>query len=70
MTAKNIELYFDPVSKGSCEVLGCSNPAKYRASWSQGILVRLVCASHKSEAEGKRFEELSPLIFGGQRHLP
>jgi hypothetical protein len=26
----NTELYFDPVSQVTCEVLSCSNAAKYR----------------------------------------
>jgi hypothetical protein len=68
MPTKNNELYFDPVSEGICEVVGCSNPAKCRASWAQGILMRLMCTSHRAEVEGKRFEELSPSIFGGQPH--
>ena len=68
MASKNTELYFDPVSEGICEVLDCSNPAKYRASWAQGILIKLVCTTHKAEVEGKLFAELSPTIFGGKRH--
>ena len=69
MASKNAELYFDPVSEGSCEVLGCSHPAKYRASWAQGVIVKLMCPSHKAEVEGKLFSELSPTIFGGKRHV-
>ena len=53
MASKNTELYFDPVSQGICEVLGCSNPAKYRASGAQGIVIRLMCATHRAEVEGK-----------------
>lgn len=68
MASKKNELYFDPVSEGICEVLDCSNPAKYRASWAQGILIKLVCTTHKAEVEGKLFAELSPTIFGGKRH--
>jgi hypothetical protein len=68
MASKNTELYFEPVSEGICEVLGCSNPAKYRASWVQGIVIKLVCTTHKAEVEGKLFGELSPSIFGGKRH--
>ena len=69
MASKNTELYFDPVSEGICEVLGCSNPAKYRASWAQGVIVKLMCPTHKAEVEGKLFSELSPAIFGGKRHV-
>lgn len=67
MAAKNQEPYFDPVSKGICEVLDCSSPAKYRASWIQGVIMRLVCATHKAEVEGKLFGELSPSTFGRVR---
>ena len=45
MSIKNPDLYFDPVSEGLCEVLECSAPAKFRASWVQGCpCIRLVCA--------------------------
>jgi hypothetical protein len=60
------ELYFDPVSQGNCEALSCSNPAKYRATWAQGVIVKLVCTTHKAEVEGKLFEALSPSTFGGR----
>ena len=69
MANMNTELYFDWVSEGICEVLGCPNPAKYRANWAQGIMVKLVCTTHKVEVEGKPFSELSPTIFGGKRHV-
>ena len=69
MVSKNTELYLDPVSEGICEVLGCSNPAKYRASWAQGIIVKLICPTHKTELEGMLFSELSPTIFGGKRRV-
>jgi hypothetical protein len=68
MPRKKNELYFDPVSEGICEVLGCSHPATYRASWAQGVIVKLICTTHKGEVEGKLFAELSPTIFGGERH--
>ena len=64
----NAKLYFDPVSEGICEVLGCSQRAKYRASWSEGIIVKLICLPHKAEMEGKSFEELSPAMFKGKQH--
>lgn len=67
MEAKNPEPYIDPVSEGTCEVLECSSPAKYRASWAQGVIIRLVCTTHKSEVEGKLFGELSPATFGRKR---
>jgi hypothetical protein len=67
MTNANAELYFDPVSEGICQALGCKQPAKYRASWAQGVIVKLMCAAHKAEVEGKLFSELSPAIFGGRR---
>ena len=69
MANMNVELYFDPVSEGICEALGCSHPAKYRATWAQGVIVKLMCATHKAEVEGKLFSELSPSIFGGKRRV-
>jgi hypothetical protein len=67
MAANNPEPYFDPVSDGVCEVLNCASPANYRASWVQGIIVRLVCSAHKTEVEGKLFGDLSPSHFGRKR---
>jgi hypothetical protein len=58
------ELYFDPISHGNCEILGCSKPAQFRATWANGVVTRLVCATHKSKIEGKLFEELFPATFG------
>ena len=63
MASNDRELYFDPVSQGDCQVQGCSNPAKYRASWAQGVVVKLVCPTHKEGVEGKLFEELGPTMF-------
>ena len=37
MANKNNELYYEPISEGVCDVLGCSNPAKCRASISSGL---------------------------------
>jgi hypothetical protein len=68
MAAKNPEPYFDPVSEGNCEVLECSSPAKFRASWVQGVIIRLVCPTHKAEVEGRLFGDLSPATFGKKRH--
>jgi hypothetical protein len=68
MATKNPDPYFDPVSEGICEVLQCSSPAKYRASWVQGVIIRLVCPTHKVEVDGKPFESLSPSTFGKTRH--
>jgi hypothetical protein len=68
MPRMNNELYFDTVSEGICEVLGCSNAAKYRASWAQGIIIKLMCSTHKAEVDGKLFSELSPAMFRGKRH--
>ena len=68
MENKNTPLYFEPVSEGTCEVQRCLNPAKHRANWAQGIIVKLVCATHKAEVEGKLFAELSPTMFRGKRH--
>jgi hypothetical protein len=69
MANMNVELYFDPVSEGTCEALGRSHPAKYRATWAQGVIVKLMCTTHKAEVEGKLFSELSPSIFGGKRRV-
>jgi hypothetical protein len=59
MARKNTELYLEPVSQGNCEVLGCSNPAKYRGTWAQGMVIKLMCTTHKADVEGKLFQELS-----------
>jgi len=69
MSNMNAELYIDSVSEGICQVLGCSHPAKYRASWAQGVIVKLMRATHRAEAEGKLFSELSPAMFGGKRRV-
>lgn len=69
MTNANAELYIDHVSEGTCQVLGCSNPAKYRASWAQGVIVKLICPTHRTEVEGKLFSELNPAMFGGKKRL-
>jgi hypothetical protein len=61
------EPYFDPVSQGICEVKQCSSPAKFRASWAQGTVVKLVCPAHKSTLDGKIFGDLSPTIFANTR---
>jgi hypothetical protein len=67
MARNEPDLYLERISEGPCEVLGCSNAAKYRASWAQGIIVKLICTAHKGEVEGKLFAELSPSMFGGTR---
>ena len=66
MTTQSAEPYFEPVSEGICEVLDCSSPAKYRVSWAQGVIIRLVCPTHKAQVEGNPFEELLP-TFGRKR---
>ena len=68
MENKNARPYVDPVSDGICEVLDCAKPAKYRISWSQGIVIRRVCSTHKAQMENKSFEELSSSVFGDKRH--
>ena len=67
VTTANKGPYIESVSEGVCEVRGCLNPAKYRASYAQGIITKLVCANHKEEVEGKLFEELSPSTFKKKR---
>jgi len=67
MAANNPEPYLDPVSEGICEVLDCSSPAKYRASWVQGVIIRLVCTAHKADVEGMLFGDLSPSKFAKRR---
>jgi len=59
MAGKNLEPYLDPVSEGTCEVVDCASAAKYRASWAQGVIIRLLCASHKADVEGQPFEKLN-----------
>ena len=66
MATQTPEPYFEPFSEGICEVLDCASPAKYRVSWAQGVIVRLVCPSHKPQVEGNLFEELIP-TFGRKR---
>lgn len=68
MENQNALPYVDPVSDGVCEVLDCSKPANYRISWSQGIVIRRVCSTHKAHMEKKSFEELSSSFFGDKRH--
>jgi hypothetical protein len=67
MAANNPEPYLDPVSAGICEVLNCSSPATFRASWVQGVIVRLVCTTHKAEIEGRLFGDLTPSKFAKKR---
>jgi len=67
MTAQSAKPYFEPVSEGICEVLNCSTPAKFRVSWAQGVIIRLVCPTHKAQVEESLFEELLP-TFGRKRH--
>lgn len=69
MEARNPEPYIDPVSEGLCEVLNCSSPAKFRASWAQGVIVRLVCSTHKTDIEGKVFGDLNSSLFGRKRRV-
>jgi len=52
MASLDSEPYFEPVSQGICDVPDCSNAAKYRAWWAQGMFIRLVCTTHKAEIEG------------------
>ena len=66
MAAKNPEPYFEPVSAGVCEVLECSSPAKYRVTWAQGVIIRLVCTAHKAQVEESLFDELVS-TFGRKR---
>jgi len=68
MPNASVKLYFDPVSEGVCEFIGCSQRAKYRASWAEGIIVKLICPPHKAEVEGKLFADLSPATFKSKRH--
>jgi hypothetical protein len=69
MESRNPEPYIDPVSEGICEVVNCSGPAKFRASWAQGVIVRLVCITHKTEVEGKLFGDLNSSMFGRIRRV-
>ena len=64
MASKSIELYFEPVSQGMCEALGCSNSAKYRAWLAHGMVTRLVCITHKAEVEALPEEANLSTIFG------
>jgi hypothetical protein len=58
METRTPEPYLEPVSEGLCEVLNCASPASYRASWAQGVIIKILCNSHKAEIEGKPFGEL------------
>ena len=66
MEAKKPEPMFEPVSAGLCAARLCTNPAKFRATWTQGIIVKLVCTTHKPQVEGKIFEEVGPSMFGSR----
>lgn len=63
MADKNPEPYLEPVSEGVCDFLNCSSRAAYRASWVQGVIIRIVCSAHKTQLEGEVFEDLSPSTF-------
>jgi hypothetical protein len=67
MANNNPEPYLEPVSEGVCEFLNCSSRADYRASWAQGVIIRIVCSAHKAELEGKPFEHLNPGTFRARR---
>lgn len=67
MVPQSREPYLEPVSEGMCEVVDCSSPAGFRASWAQGVIIRLLCPTHKTELEGEVFDDLSPTIFGRKR---
>lgn len=67
MAAKNPEPYLEPISEGICELLNCSHRAEYRASWAQGVIVKVVCSAHKAELDGRVFEDLSPSTFKRRR---
>ena len=58
MGTKTPEPYLEPCSEGLCEVLDCTGVASYRASWVQGVIIKIVCATHKAQVEGKPFGEL------------
>jgi hypothetical protein len=58
METKTPEPYSEPVSAGHCDVLDCTSAASYRTSWAQGVIVKILCATHKAELEGKPFEEI------------
>jgi hypothetical protein len=65
--AEKPEPYLEPISEGNCEVLNCSTRAGYRASWAQGVIIRLLCPTHKAEVEGKSLAELGPSTFAKKR---
>jgi hypothetical protein len=69
MPAKNPEPYLEPISEGNCAVLNCSTHAEYRASWAPGVIIRLLCPTHKAEVEGKPLAELSPSTFARKRRM-
>lgn len=48
--------FLQPVSHGSCEVVGCQNHAKFRAIWNQGILVKLICTDHSTDVGTADFD--------------
>ena len=58
METKTPEPYLEPVGEGLCEVVDCTSVASYRASWAQGVIIKILCATHKAEVEGKPFGEL------------
>jgi hypothetical protein len=69
MAAKTPQPYLEPFKEGVCDVVDCSKPASYRASWAQGVVIRLVCTTHKKEIESKLIEQLSPSTFAKKRRV-
>ena len=67
MADNNPEPYLEPVSEGVCEFLDCSHRAEYRASWAQGIIIRIVCSAHKAQLDGQPFEDLGRSTFKKRR---
>lgn len=63
MAFKSPEPYLEPVSEGVCEVLDCSSRAAFRASWAQGVIIKLLCPAHKAKLQGELFQELNPALF-------
>jgi hypothetical protein len=66
MDTNKTEPSFEPVNKGNCQFQRCTNPAKFRASWALGIMVKLLCVTHKPDVEGKTLEEVGPIAFGSR----
>lgn len=71
MANRTVKIHFQPVSHGTCQVQGCQSPAKFRANWDEGIIMKLVCARHREEVDGKAYGDVDqPKFLAGRDGSP